>query len=472
MHHPPIIALATPWGRSAIAVLRISGLDCIKKFAPLFAPREKLLAAPANSLIVGNIVDRAHNERLDRVVVALYRAPHSYTGEDALEISCHGSPPGIRKILLLCQQSGFRMAEAGEFTHRALLAGKMDLTQAEAVREIIDARSAQAHSYAFHRLSGTVGDSIRREVERITELIAAINIQLDYPAEESGDIHFDTERLSATIDALIKIQESHQRGVHAHEGLTMVLTGAVNAGKSSLFNLLLGHERAIVDPAPGTTRDYIEGLIEVAGIPVRLFDTAGLRADSHHIERRGIGRALELARNAHIQVRLIDITTLDTTVHHTRRDSPHHSTSPRSAPHPVVIEVYNKVDAATPEQRSALGAEAITVSATQGTGVDTLLARLKSSVSLQWGAESREGHDNPLQVGSADIPIVSDRQHTLVGRAIVALQRALSAHQRGISPDVVVLDMHDALQLLGEITGEVTTEEVLTTMFSTFCVGK
>ena len=458
---PPIVALATPWGKSALAVVRISGRDCIEQFAPIFSQAQKLKGAAANSLVVGTIIDPHNKEPLDQVVVAIYRAPHSYTGEDSLEISCHGSPVGIRRILALCQQHGFRTAEAGEFTHRALLAGKMDLTQAEAVQEIIEARSIRSHSQAFHRLAGVIKKSILREVERITMLIAAINIQLDYPVEESGDIHFDNEALTTTIESLSAMEQSYHYGSLAQEGLTLVISGRVNAGKSSLFNLLLGEERALIASTPGTTRDYLEGTIEIAGIPIRLYDTAGMRQESDMVERRGIERGLELAQAAHIRLHLIDITE-------------QHNDQPillKEDHTQLVITIYNKIDKASPEQLQRIPAHGWAISATHGSGTEQLLAHLASLIHSKWGAEST-ANEGAIHSSYSEAPIISERQRGLIQEAARALRHAQQAHHQGISADLLVLDLQDALQALGKITGEVGAEQILETMFSNFCVGK
>ncbi len=467
---PPIIALATPWGRSAIALLRISGRGCIEEFAKLFSPAQKLQQAPANSLTVGTIYNPQDGLRIDQVVVALYRSPHSYTGEDALEINCHGSPVGIRKILALCYAHGFRAAAAGEFTHRALLAGKMDLTQAEAVQEIIEARSMQAHSHAFHRLAGTLSASIIQVVEQIKNLLAAINIQLDYPQEESADIHFDNQVLTSSIRQLAEIERSYQYGCLSQEGLAVVLTGAVNAGKSSLFNLLLGEERALIAKSPGTTRDYLEGHLEIAGIPIRLYDTAGLRSNSAKVEEEGIRRGMELARNAHIRLQVIDIIAMnDAQQEEHILQQPRAEEDANKTERTLALTLYNKIDRATPQQLQSIPEGALAISATHGQGITHLMEKIRQLIQQQWGGAP----DRTAPAGKAQVaPIVSERQHALMKRALAALRRVERESERGLSADMLALDLQEALQALGEITGEVTTEEILDTMFSRFCVGK
>ena len=457
---PPIVALATPWGKSAIAIVRISGRGCIEKFASMFSPSQKLREAPANSLTVGAVYNPQDGLHIDQVVVALYRSPHSYTGEDTLEINCHGSPVGIRKILALCYAHGFRAAEAGEFTHRALLAGKIDLTQAEAVQEIIEARSMQAHSQAFHRLAGALSVRIVQAVEQIKNLIAAINIQLDYPEEESGDIHFASDALTTTINALAEIEASYHYGWLSQEGLTMVLTGAVNAGKSSLFNLLLKEERALIAESPGTTRDYLEGHVEIAGIPIRLYDTAGLRNNSAEVEEEGIRRGIELARNAHIQLQIIDSTAMDDIQ---REPLAENSNSEHEGA--LLLTLYNKIDCATPQQLQSIPDGALSISAIHGQGLPQLMETLQLMIKERWGEATQSGK-------TLMTPIISDRQHALVKQALASLRRAVRGRERALSADMLVLDLQEALQALGEITGEVTTEQLLDTMFSRFCVGK
>ena len=306
MHDKPIIALATPWGKSALALIRLSGAGVIDIVSRLFRGETEITTAAGNTIHFGYIIDCEHRERLDQVLLLLYRAPRSYTGEDSIEITCHGNPLLIKQIIALCVQAGCAEALPGEFTQRALYNGKIDLTQAEAVAEIIDAESSALRQQALSRLEGSVGTDIQRLKDELVSLTASVNIQLDYPQEESEEIVFDSPRLRRVVDELVDIAASYALSAFYSSGMRALICGQPNVGKSSLFNRLLGHARALISSEAGTTRDYLEGRIELCGVPIHLYDTAGLRDEGGEIEIAGIEKGMHLADRADILIYLVD----------------------------------------------------------------------------------------------------------------------------------------------------------------------
>lgn len=441
-----IAALATPWAESALAVIRISGPDCIKKTSKIFSSPEKMIQAEGNTLVYGYIFDG--DIKLDEVTAAVFRAPRSYTGQDSVEFFVHGSLPGIRKILELLFRSGFREASPGEFTFRAFLNKKMDLTRAEAVQEIISAKSSQAQSLALNRLSGSIENSINIIKGEVTDLLASVEIQLDYPEDEAEmpDVEAaDTKPLIGKIDRLLS---TYRAGRIYQEGVRVVLAGKTNAGKSSLFNLFLKEDRSIVSDIHGTTRDYLESWISIGGIPVRLFDTAGLRDAEHPIEAEGIRRSNEIIDNAHVILFVADAQEGMTAELKKFRDI--YSDDPRC------LYVWNKIDKAV----SAAPEDFIPVSAISAEGFSSLEEAIKNVVFRDHYVPGNE-------------PVIdSMRQKKLLEQARNALEKYSQALREGMPMDMAAVDLTDALDALGEITGEVNSVDVLERMFSNFCVGK
>ncbi|MBN2628622.1 MAG: tRNA uridine-5-carboxymethylaminomethyl(34) synthesis GTPase MnmE, partial [Spirochaetales bacterium] len=300
-------ALATPLAESALAVIRCSGPGIIEACAELFRPGKALAEAPGNTLVYGKIVDPDTGAVLDEVLASVFRAPRSYTGQDSVEFSCHGSLPGVQAVLGLLRKRGIRQASPGEFTFRAFLNGKMDLTRAEAVQEIVSAKSAASQSLALNRLSGAIEREINRIKDDLLLLVAAVSIALDYPEDEIDDrVVLDESRLDRAAQGIDRLLATYRTGQIYRDGVRLVLTGRTNAGKSSLFNLILREERSIVSEVHGTTRDYLESWISLGGIPVRLYDTAGLRDADNPVEREGIRRAGEIVDRANLILYLVD----------------------------------------------------------------------------------------------------------------------------------------------------------------------
>ncbi|HAN43078.1 MAG TPA: tRNA uridine-5-carboxymethylaminomethyl(34) synthesis GTPase MnmE [Sphaerochaeta sp.] len=434
-----IYALATGWVRSALAVIRISGKGCIARFAPVFTASQKLLSAQNGTLVYGEV------KEIDQVVVSVYRDGHGYTGEEALEISCHGSLVGIQKLLDMCGRLGFRQAGRGEFTYRAFAHGRMDLTQAEAVEELVDSMSDKGQSQALGRLKGSLKMKLAEVRKRFLQAMAAIEVQLDYSEDEIGeDLTFPMDKLDSAIEALGTIHDSYNAGRLYSQGARIVLAGPSNAGKSSLFNYFLKEERSIVSAQKGTTRDFIEAMCTIRGIPIRLYDTAGFRDLSEsEIEEEGIRRSRNLVEGADIILYLVDSTDLleiDRTV----------------VQDPRCIPVLNKVDLKDSNLEGFLK-----LSVATGLGFNELCDRIYEKLTSDI-AQSDDG----------SIVIENERQRENLARAMASLRSAKLAVESELPLDIVSMDIQEALEALGELTGEVTTDDILDRIFSSFCVGK
>ncbi len=442
----PIVALATPAASSALAVVRVSGPGSLERLAPVVRGLHDPSHMKTHTLQHCSIWDG--DAPVDDVVLAVYRAPRSYTGEDGAEIYCHGSMPVIRRLLSLLERSGFRAAGPGEFTQRAFLNGRMDLTRAEAVNEIVRARTDRARALALDRLGGAIESRVRAARSLLVDLKAGLEAMIDSPDDEPGD-PIDDRRLGDATALLEGLARSFRQGRIYQEGATVVLAGATNAGKSRLFNLLLRQDRAIVSEVHGTTRDWIEGSLSMDGIPVRLVDTAGLRGSADPLEAEGMRRTRELLRGAEAVVYLVDATR-----GMGREDEEFLGgwTGPGA-----LLRAWNKVD--VPARLPAPDGF-LPVSAATGEGLPDLEAAL-SRVLL--GGPAPEAGE-PL--------VDSERQRDLFAAALQALQRFADARSRGTSPDLLAVDLDAALAALGSITGEVTSAEILDRMFSSFCVGK
>ncbi|TFH04747.1 MAG: tRNA uridine-5-carboxymethylaminomethyl(34) synthesis GTPase MnmE, partial [Spirochaetales bacterium] len=455
-------AIATALVPSALGVIRCSGAGCLGLLEGLFSRPELVAAAPGNTIHHGFICD-LKGVRLDEVMIAVFRAPHSYTGEEAAEIFCHGSPAGIRLILDALMERGFRAAEPGEFTRRAFLNGKMDLTRAEAVNELINAQTSHAHALALDRLTGSVGLEVHSIRDGLVRIMASLAIQLDYPEEDTGPVDVDLASLSSLEARIGALSRSFQRGRIYQEGVRIALAGLTNAGKSSLFNQLLQHDRSIVSDIHGTTRDYVEALVDVAGIPVRLFDTAGLRETTESVEGEGIRRSETVIRAADLVLYVI-AADRGVTDEDTRRLNSISETRP-------VIAVWNKSDL-----RSDFPGDALAVSAVAGTGIDELNHRIATTLLGEGGqmpGDGRPGLQGSRHGADRSSPVIdSARQFDLLRRAETAVRETRLGLEQGVSVDAVAVDLQDALSAIGEITGEVTSSDILDVMFGSFCVGK
>ncbi len=444
----PVAALATPWGESALAVIRTSGEDVIPLFSKVFSRPERILSAKEFTIHYGYILDPETGKRIDQITAAVYHAPKSYTGQDSVEIFCHGSLPGIQSILDVLKKSGFRDAAPGEFTLRAFLNGKMDLSQAEAVAEIVEAKSLKAHSLALNRLSGGVFKEIDRIKHLLLDFMGVVEVQLDYPDDEiGGDAELSSRAVNDALKGIRALLATYDIGKLYKEGITVAFAGGTNAGKSSLFNLFLKEDRSIVSDIDGTTRDYIESWITLKGIPLRLFDTAGLRESQHPVEKEGIRRSSKIISGAAVVLYVIDgekgLSAEDERIIMRHRENPKY------------LFLWNKMDrdAKTPPEW------ALPISAVTGEGFLELENKLFAGI---LGEKDSSG----------SVMIDSLRQKDLLERAAGSLQEVQRGIAEGVSLDGIAVDLKDGLDALGEITGEVTSRDILDTIFSGFCVGK
>ncbi len=438
-----IAALATPWGESALAVIRTSGTGCVEKFASIFKGNRDITSLPGYSLAFGMLMD--NDTAVDQVVLGIYRAPKSYTGEDMVEIFCHGSIPGLTAIMELLHKAGFRDAQPGEFTMRSFLNGKVDLTKAEAVNELILSKSRQAQSLALDRLSGSIFSIIDQVKHILADILAAVEIQLDYAEDESDpDAGFDMKKLDEASGILNRLAATYQVGRLYKDGIRIALAGRTNAGKSKLFNLFLKEDRSIVSDIKGTTRDYIESSIVIRGIPALLVDTAGLRTSDDPVEAEGIRRSGIVIENADIILYLVD------------------SCEGLSAEDEIFLKkhssipLWNKTDIS----ESAAPEGFIPISAATGAGFDRLEEIIFTKVM---------GNCN-LHAGEAVID--SQRQKDFIDRALDAIGKVKIGMAAEMPLDVVAVDLEEAVNSLGELTGEITSSDILENMFSRFCVGK
>lgn len=457
----PIAAIATALSPAAIGIVRTSGRGSISLVSRIFSRPKALLEAKGNTLVYGWIVGRGADgmieSRIDEVMLGVYREPASFTGEEMVEIFCHGGISVVKSVLALLLRSGFRQAERGEFTFRAYINGKADLTRAEAVREIIDSKTDASRGKAAGRLAGNLHRKIDSVKQELTRLLASIEVAVEYPEdEETIADSFDLEALRDILAGLEALLAGWKSEKLYQEGAKLVLAGRTNAGKSSLFNALLREDRSIVSDIEGTTRDYLENLVSLDGIPVRLFDTAGLRETDDPVEGEGVSRTRALAGGADILLYLVDSTK------GLGADDREFLSAPGLPP---VVLVWNKCDkeGSEPVPSSGEWRLAVSVSAKTGQGMDALIAGAKGLLTGGTGPKDR----------SLEAALGSERQRAACAAAAGRLSHAVSVAETGeLGLDAVVQDIEDALSSLGEITGEVTGDDVLESIFSNFCVGK
>ena len=440
-----IYALATALAKSAIAVVRISGEGCVEMLSKAVRSRKDIRKLEGGRILYCTLVDPADGREVDDVVVTVYRDGHGYTGEEAAEISCHGGLQVVKSVLELMASLGFRQALPGEFTLRAFLHGKMDLTRAEAVNELINAQGRVGKTMALNRLNGALFKRISEIKTIIVDIMSIVEVQLDYSDDEIGeDLTFPSAKLDSAIRALRSIADSFGTGRLYSQGARIVLAGPSNAGKSSLFNYFLKEDRSIVSGTKGTTRDYIEAMCEIRGIPVRLYDTAGFRDLSEsEIEEEGIRRSRSLLDAADLIVYLADSTDMTEIDESVVSD-------------PRCIAVLNKADLADVRKDGFLNLSVVT-----GEGFDMLCDMIAGRLT----ADVNASDDSALVIESG-------RQKENILRAVQSLEAAKAAVKENLPLDLVSMDIQEALEALGELTGEVTTDDILDRIFGSFCVGK
>ena len=464
----PIAAIATALVPSALAIIRTSGACCVELVSTLFSRPRALIEAQPSSLVYGWLcepeADGKKGGRIDEVLIGVFRAPKSFTGEDMAEIYCHGGTAVVLRIYQVLLHTGFREARRGEFTFRAFVNEKTDLTRAEAVHEIIDAKTDEARSHAAERLSGALYRELLSIKQRLMQALASVEAEIEYPEDEETIADaFDPSGLRDIERELSRMCASWASEKLYQDGARIILCGKTNAGKSSLFNTLLKEERAIVSDIHGTTRDWLESGISFGGLPARLFDTAGLRETDDRIEQAGVKRTEALAGEADLM-----LYVTDTQAGISEEDSSFLAQFAFRYPELPVLLVCNKIDLAAerkdrPAELCVNGTAfpAVYVSAKSGEGVDALTAQVRA---LLGACESAEREHPGLG---------SRRQRQAAGEALDSVTHAIQiAEDRSLPLDAVAQDIEDALDALGEITGTVVPDDILDIVFSQFCLGK
>jgi tRNA modification GTPase len=460
-----ICAISTPPGKGAIAVIRCSGPDALAVSGRItrLPTGLKITDLPANTIHYGTI--HQGDEIIDQVVVSIFRKPHSYSGEDTVEISCHGSPYIQKKILELLVTAGGRLATAGEFTMRAFLNGKLDLTQVEAVADLIASGSEASHRIAINQMRGGFTKEIKKLRDKLLGFTSLVELELDFSEE---DVEFaDRSALKALIEEIIHtlstLSESFTLGNVIKHGIPVAIAGKTNAGKSTLLNLLLKEEKAIVSDIAGTTRDSIEDVISIRGLHFRLIDTAGLRQTEDVIEKLGIERTWQKINQAFIVLHVIDNNSKPEEITHlSERLNNNDSTKNR-------IVVLNKMDKLSAEKLQERITEfgmllsdnekIIPISALNGTNLSLLEEALIEAAGFT------ENEEN-------DVIITNVRHFEALDKALTAMKRAEAGLSNGLPGDLLSQDIRETIHYLGEITGEITTDEVLGNIFKNFCIGK
>ena len=445
-----IAAISTPIGVGALAIVRMSGPGSVEIVGRIFRGSSSPLDTTRLSVMVGRIIDLKTGREIDEVVLTIFRGPESYTGEDMAEICCHGGRYIPTAILELCLREGARAAGGGEFTRRAFLNGKLDLVQAEAVVAMIEATTERAHRLAIDQLERALSREIGSLREELVELMARLEYDIDYSDEEGADKAEVGRRIERARERIRSLIETWREGSLSTEGAVVVIAGRPNVGKSSLFNMMARRMRAIVSPHPGTTRDAIELEVSLSGLRVRLVDTAGLRETEDAVERIGVEVSRNYLEGADIVLFLVDA------VDGFQAEDERFLSGMKDKD---VIFVVNKIDLKVdPGDRQVLGKDPVRLSAKTGEGMEELKERI-----------FRVALGGPERTGPA---ITTLRQKRGLEEGLSGLDRMAAGIGEGISAEYLVEDLRTAVRALGELIGEVTTEEILEAVFSRFCVGK
>jgi len=445
-----IVAISTPAGRGGIGVVRLSGADARAIAAQMLRLNGRELQA--GRALFAELVDTANGERIDEAVVTCFAAPHSYTTEDVIEISCHGSPVVLRRVVEMAVSQGARLAEPGEFTERAFLNGRIDLTQAEAVRDLIDSQTLYQAKVAARQLGGALSHTVQPVKDELIALIARMEAGIDFADDDVAIM--PAEQIAAGVAAIAarlgELERSFAFGKLVHEGLTLAIVGRPNVGKSSLFNRLVERERAIVTAQAGTTRDLVTETVSLEGIPVRLVDTAGIREALDEAEHIGIRKSMEALADADLVLVVLDASSAATEVDRELLSD----VAGRAA-----IAVGNKADLAAEPAMEIDGLLQVRCSALTGEGI----AELRTEIHRMVRGSVDEGEGAML---------TSLRQQGRVQAAIAALTAAATSVGNAVPHEMILLDLYAALQALDELTGATTADDILNLIFSTFCIGK
>ncbi len=495
MAEDTIVAVSTPPGRGGIGVIRLSGNRALEIASVLI--RLPQLPLKARHATLGEFVDAASKQVLDRVMVTFFRAPHSYTAEDVVEISCHGAPVVLHCLVECCIAKGARLAEPGEFTQRAFLNGRIDLTQAEAIRDLIDSRTLFQARMAAQQMEGAVSARLRPVKQTLIDLIARMEAGIDFAEDEVPVAANDgiAAQIAGIRDALEKMEQGYEFGRFVREGISLAIVGRPNVGKSSLFNCLLNEERAIVTDSPGTTRDLVSETASIGGIPVRLVDTAGIRETVDQVERIGVEKSLQAIADSDLRLLVLDaaegwlvedeklfrkIRPLGRLVVASNKSDLPSRLDERQLKSKIAeadalpVGAHDRLtDSGSPrpgafapaeEPRNGLllpaGLAVVKTSARTRAGIHTLQQALLSLLT-------------PNQSSEVESEVITNLRHQQsIKEAIRFLEKAGQAAACAVPHEMLLLDLYDSLHSLDAVTGATTTEDLLGVIFSTFCVGK
>ena len=442
-----IVACATPAGYSSIGVIRISGDQTLSLVKKIFVSRQKIQDFETNHAYYGNIIDPDNNDVIDKIIATFYLTPHSYTGEDVVELSCHGNPLIIDRITKILTGMGARIAQRGEFTKRALLNGKIDLLQAEAVLDTVNAPCNEARKLAITQYEGKLSDKIYELRSKIVDLLSFVEANIDFPEEEdiqNSDIGIEGG-LKSIIEEIDELLKGAEIGVKIKEGYKVLITGRTNVGKSTLFNKLVGYDRAIIHEEPGTTRDYIEDRIEVSGLYLCLFDTAGIFNTAAGPDKIAQDRTISLVEQSDLILLMFDgsepMNEEDLYLYNLTKDKDK-------------ILIVNKIDINMLLNESEILCDSIKISAKTGKNIDLLIQNIKSKLLPKFD------HKQILLTRQRHIDALKNAKEYFI--------RA----QKAYSPETIAFELHAALDVIGELTGKVMRKEILDRIFEEFCIGK
>ena len=448
-----IIALATPLGRSGIGVIRLSGDDSLRIIRELVSD-ENFTPKPRYASL--RKIYTLENELLDESLITYFKSPQSFTGEDVIEISCHGSPVLLRQVIDICLKLDARLADPGEFTLRALANGQLDLSQAEAIRDLIDANSVAMTRQAIRQLRGEFSHQLQPLKDDLLNVIVVLESAIEFVEDDLPDVQTENikNKLSFIADNLGKLTETFEAGKLLREGIKVALVGRPNVGKSSVFNALIGQDRAIVTEIPGTTRDQLRESFTINNIPVSLIDTAGLRETIDKVESIGVERAKRA---------MVDADTVVVVLDRSEKLADEDREILKESKDLSRIIAVNKIDLDSPNDSVSeienLKSQIVSVSAKTGAGLDKLQKAIVEPFS-------------PDQIENSGFLVSDARHNDLLLRSKSEIENSIAQLEQKLSEEIILIGLHNSIRYLGEITGETTTEDMLTRIFATFCIGK
>jgi len=450
-----IAAISTPHGTGGIGIIRISGDEAFNIAARIFKSKNKFQDIKSHTINYGKIVDPSSGETIDEVLLSKMEKPNTFTREDVVEINCHGGIVVLKRVLELVIAEGARLAEPGEFTKRAFLNGRIDLSQAEAVIDLINSKTAESSKAAVMQLEGRLSEKLSDIRRSLIQLIASIEVTVDYPEHDIEEITAQqvNNELGGIISKLEELAKSFERGKVIREGISAVIVGRPNVGKSSLLNELSGKNRAIVTDIPGTTRDIIEEYVNINGIPMRILDTAGIRETKDVVEKIGVDRAQREIENADLVIMMLDARTgmeeSDAAIYNKVKDKKN-------------IIILNKVDLVDEVNEDSLpeGVNIVKMSLKNGIGIDKLEDEITN---LFFKGEI---------VSNDEVLLTNVRHKHLIDMAIRSIKDARNAYENAMPIDMMTIDIKNAAEYIGQITGESVSEDVVHEIFSRFCLGK